>query len=99
MKILYIVTAGGKRNSGPKRFVEKTEAVILESVSSLMENRAMWDVDVYLILGYDKVPWQDEFQRKLQVIHPDIQLRVWKDALPLFYACDKWTNKALPFGD
>jgi len=91
MKILYMVTSGGKPRSGDRRFREQVEALILENVASLMEN-PKWHVDVYLILGYEQFSLEEEFRRKLWSINPNIQLRVWIHALPLFYACDEWKS-------
>lgn len=89
MKILYIVTSGGKSNSGNERFQRQVGPVVLESVASLNEN-AHWHVDVFLVLGYDEFTLQEEFEKQLHEINPNTQLRTWIDALPIFYGCESW---------
>jgi hypothetical protein len=91
MKILYIVTSGGKFTEGNSRFEHQVRHLILESVASLNQN-PNWHVDVYLILGYKEFLSQEAFEAELRAINPDIQLRVWLDAVPMSYACENWRS-------
>lgn len=103
LRILYIVTSGGKLYGGAiqRRFQSRVKPVILETVASLMTPPSIdststtipqdWMVDVYLVLGYSLAKDEIEaLQRQLQAIHPLIQLQVWQRAVPIAYECQSW---------
>ena len=95
LKILYIVTSGGKSYGGASqhRFRNVLQPVVLDTTSSLMRNYPHWTVNVYLVLGYTITnATQSTLQQQLYKIHPSIQLTVWQDAMPLGYVCPQWTS-------
>jgi hypothetical protein len=86
-KILYIVTALAEYNNGRRQTVPGSDRlkelllpVLVDSVESLVP---LYDVDVYLILGYTLIP---ERRQMIRSKLPDgVGLQVWDDATPLGY--------------
>ena len=83
MKVLYIITSSHayylkRRDFGKEMMIP----VILDAVTSLIQD---FDVDVYLVLGYNlSLTHQQTLQ---QALPHSVGLQVWNDALPYTYEC------------
>ena len=89
-KILNIVTALAEYNNGARgtmqgddRLVNMLLPLLSESVNSMLEHKSHWQVDVYLILGWNLEP----ARRKLieEALPKGVKLEIWDDAIPLGY--------------
>lgn len=86
-KILYIVTSLAEYNNGQRKTVRGSDRlkelllpVLVDSVESLIP---LYNVDVYLILGYTLTP--DRKRMILNHLPVGVGLQVWDDATPLGY--------------
>jgi hypothetical protein len=85
MKVLYIISSSNEYNTGDKetnkgqdRLMEITVPVMLEGVESMVPE---YQVDVYLILGYQL---SDERRQIIHGLLPiGVGLQVWNEATPL----------------
>lgn len=88
LRLLHIVTALAEYNNGSRgtlrgqdRLQEVMIPILVESVSSMLEYG--YQVDVYLILGWDL---KDERRLLIEEALPEgVGLQIWNDATPLGY--------------
>ena len=95
IKILYIITSSSPTyNNGIKdRINEIMIPVIWDGVESLLEE---FDVDVYLLLGYNLT--NRHYNQLRQALPPSVGIEVWNDAFPMAYQCNS-KDKCVGYAD
>jgi hypothetical protein len=90
LRILYIVTSGGKANIAGDRWTNRVVPVLRESIESLLQDDFA-TVDLFLVLGFDL---DVALELELRDLLPNgVGLEIWQDAIPLGYNCHDWFNE------
>lgn len=98
MKVLHIITSHKYMNflnEGDIKFQSRLHELLLpvlqESVTSMMNSKNNWKVDVYLILGYD-LRVLDK-QLIFDSLPDGVGLEIWESAIPVDYAYEDDATK------
>jgi hypothetical protein len=90
LRILYIVTSGGKKDRAGDRWTKQVVPVLRESTESLLQDDFA-TVDLYLVLGFDL---GFDLESDLRDLLPNgVGLEIWQDAIPLGYNCQTWIDE------